>query len=211
MSSKFFTQRFYLDTPTNRYTKRGGENFVGPFRSFWVSKTNSSNFECDLVINPIEESGRGIPLRLNQCQAIADKAVGACVEFTTAQPGVWIDITFAQDDVLSVGSVVVDASGIVTISEGVNHNSVRVDLPNNAITEIIPADSNGALRSLQCKSGGVFWIGNPAELANADYKNICHKVTLAIDEIFQWRNTGALNAKTDLGVSIFSLFKGMKQ
>ncbi len=207
MSQSFFTQRFYLDTPSDRYTRRGGENFVGPFRSFWVSNTNNSNFECDLVINPRNEMGaRGIPLRLNQCQSIESKPEGACIEFKTAQPGVWIDITFAQDDKLQIGSIVLESSGFITLSEGSNHSSTRVDVPNGVVTEVITASDKRAVSSLQLKSGGTFWIGNPTELNNADWKNICKQVTLSPLENMEWRNSAALNIKTDAGALVFSRF-----
>lgn len=197
---QFFTRRFYLDSPANRSKNRGGEFFVGPFKSFWVSATNNSSFQCDLVINPTGSSDdRGIPLRLNQCQAFGDKPDSACVEFTVAQPGVWIDITFAQDDSISVGSVVVESSGSSVISEGSSHSSVKVDLPVNVVTQIIPNNDKRAVTVLQLKTGGAFWIGNPDELNDANWKDRCECVELAIGQRFIWKNTAALNARVDVG------------
>lgn len=208
MSAPFFTRRFYLDTVRTRGQGRGGEFFVGPFKSFWVSATNKSSFSAELVINTRNNSDRGLPLRLNQCQAfraMGSKVDDACIEVPVAQPGVWVDITFSQDEELSVGSVAIDLSGEVSIYEGKAHSSARVDLPINAVTELIPALDTRAISTLQCKSGGVFWIGNDAELNNADWKNICKKVVLAIDEELEWKNKAALKAKTDVGASVFSL------
>lgn len=214
MSQKFFTQRFYLDTPVNRYTQRGGAHFVGPFRSFWVSDAKDSSFKCDIVINPTDEQGRGMPLRLNQCQAIGkgeeDKAQGGCIEFDLAQPGKWIEITFAQDDVIQVGSVAISINGKVEISEGSSHASIRKDVLNNTTTELIPASDQRVLAVLQLKSGGTFWIGTPTELANADYKNICRQISLSPLDTFEWRNSSALNVKTDSGALIFSLMQEIK-
>jgi len=189
---------------------RGGDHFVGPFKSFWVSRASQIDFEADIVINPTSDRGRGLPLKLNQCQSIGDgkddKAESACVEFETAQPGVWIDITFAQEDRIDVGSVVIDLSGEVAIIDGVGYESEKVSLPNTTLTMILPADDTRIVSSLQCKSGGVFWIGKgtAAELSHADFKNICHKVVLAVDQTFEWKNKSALYAYTDAGASVFS-------
>jgi hypothetical protein len=157
------------------------------------------------VVNTRDNSENGLPLRLNQCQSFGNKAEDACVEVPVAQSGAWIDITFSQDEELSVGSVAIDLTGEVSITEGEAHSSVRVDLPDATVTEIIPASDLRSSASLQCKSGGVFWIGNEDELEDADWKNICHKVVLAAGENLEWKNKSALMAKTDAGACVFSL------
>lgn len=202
MSQKFFTRKFFLDSPIDRYTNRGGDHYIGPFTSFWVSNTNNSKFQADIVINPREDRSKGLPLRLNQCQSIEGKANEACIEFSTAQAGTWIEITFSQDDRISVGSVVVDSSGKSSISEGSNHSSSKKTV-STVTAELLPAKDNRAVATLQYKSGGSIWIGNPTELSDPDYKNICTEINSS-NSPFEWRNSGALFAKTDAGTVIFS-------
>lgn len=206
MSSPFFTRRFSLDNVQLRSKGRGGEFYVGPFKSFWVSDASRAGVKADLVINTRDNSDKGLPLRLNQCQSFGNKAEDACIEVLVAQPTDWIELTFSQDEEISVGSVAIDLSGEVVVTEGKAHSSVRVDLPNNAVTEIIPANGLRASSYLQCKSGGTFWFGNDDELNDADWKNRCQKVVLAVEERMEYKNKAALKAKTDAGASIFSLF-----
>lgn len=204
MSAKFFTRRFFLDSPIDRYTNKGGSHYIGPFTSFWVSNAKKSGFKASIVINPREDRAEGLPLRLNQCQSIEGKADEACIEFDLAQPNDWIDITFSQDDKISVGSVVVETKGSTAIVEGSSYLSSKVTV--TAVTsEIVPSNDARLKASLQHKSGGSIWIGNPSELANADYKNICHEIKAG--DILELRNSGSLSAKSDAGSVIFSLIQ----
>lgn len=203
MSQSFFTQRFYLDTPSDRYTRRGGENFVGPFKSFWVSNTNNSNFECDLVINPRNEmSSRGIPLRLNQCQSIEDKPEGACIEFKTAQPGVWIDITFAQDDKLQVGSIVVESSGAVLINGGSIFDNDKYPV-TNAAAILLPATDQRASSSIYNQTGEAFYIGSMEKISAADFMDTCIKIKPGNDIPFVWDLPGELWCRKEAAGTIY--------
>lgn len=198
----FFTRRFYLDNPADRSKSRGGEFYVGPFKSFWVSDTNNASFQCDLVINPTTSNDdRGIPLKLNQCQAFREKPESACLEFKTAQPGVWIDITFAQEDSISVGSVAVSLTGKVGIDEGSTHGSIVVPVDFVAPTLIFAANGNRKKGTFQNKGPNSVWVGNnsAAELTNADFQNICEEVIPGAS--FEWKNTGSLYGLTVTTIS----------
>lgn len=207
--SNFFTQRFYLDTPSDRSRGRGGENYVGPFKSFWVSDTNSTSFSADLLINPIGSSdNRGIPLRLNQCQSFENRPDGACLEFSIAQPGVWIEITFSLNETIQVGSVAVNLSGVVSINEGELNPQSKVTV-TSAISEILDNDEDRLNAKFQYKSGtGIVYVGSNTELSDPDFANICHEVQPGDD--FEIPGGGSHSAKCVGGTNIYSLRKGKK-
>lgn len=207
MSSKFFTQRFYLDTPLARAKNRGGEHYVGPFKSFWVSDASDSNFQAQLIIDPRDDAGSGLPLRLNQCQSLEEKALEACVESSVAQPGAWIDITFAQDDKMDVGSVSISVNGKVAIDEGSLSPQSKVTVTSVA-AQILDSDDERKIARFQYKSGvGKVYVGSQAELADPDFANICHHVDAGDD--FELSGSGAHYAKSVGGDVVFSLRKGM--
>lgn len=198
LGAPFFTRRFFLDNVRNRAQNRGGEFYVGPFKSFWVSATNNSSFVAEIVINTTVNKDRGLPLRLNQCQAFGEKTDDACIEVPVAQPGVWVDITFSQDEDLSVGSVVVALSGEVSIKEGSSHLSAKVTA-TNAGAELIPASDLRSKVILQNKGAESVWVGNltAGELLNAEWKIICTEIPPGGS--LPWENPASLHGKTEFG------------
>lgn len=206
MSQKFFTRRFFLDTPINRFTNRGGDHYIGPFRSFWVSDTNNSSFKADLVINPREDRGRGIPLRLNQCQAIGetvdDKAEEACIEFETAQPGVWIDITFAQDDKISVGSVVVESSGATILIGGSSFTNDKFAV-TDAGQVLLPASDQRAKGEIYNQTEETFFVGSQAKITAPDFAETCIKVRPGNEIPFVWDLPDALYCRKETVGTIY--------
>lgn len=207
MSVKFFTIKFFLDDILSRSTNRGGAHYVGPFKSFWVSSA-SGDFDCNIVINPKDDSSDGLPLRLNQCQALEEKAEEACIETKVAQPGAWIKITFAQDDSMSVGSVAVTVNGRVSIDEGIVTPQSKVTVTSVA-TLVLPADENRLVADFQFKSGsGKVYVGSLAELNDADFANLCHDADAGED--FDIPGPAAVYMKSVGGSNIYSLKQGRK-
>lgn len=196
MSAPFFTRRIYLDSVVKRGEKLGSEFYFGPFKSFWISATNNANFSAEMVVNHRDNSDRGLPLRLNQCQAFENKVENAMIEVPSAQAGVWIDVTCSQDEVLSVGSVSVSVSGIVSIIEGNSHLSAKVTA-TTAGAILIPADDTRNEVVLQNKSDVSVWVGNNTanELAHVDWKTICQEIIPGGS--LSWRNPASLYGKTE--------------
>jgi hypothetical protein len=151
------------------------------------------------VINPsTSNDSRGLPLRLNQCQAFGNKPDSACIENSVAQAGVWVDITFAQDDEISVGSVVVNNTGSVVINEGSNHSSSQVDAVPAGIT-LFPADSGRVKGTVvNTSTSESVWVGNntASELQHANYKTICEEIPPG--GRWEWKNAGAISVRSDV-------------
>lgn len=210
--TRTFLKRIYLDTLFSR-SSEGSNHWVGStVKGFRVIGSNNAAFDLSIVADPDNGAIQGLPLKYVKVHNYAVIANSAVFENKIVQSGVYVDVLISvQDDLIYTGEDKT-AGNAVTVSEGTNHSSVRVDLPLNIPTLILPADDQRVISVLQMKSGAQFWIGNPTagELNNADYKNICQGLTLAAGDFFEWRNAGALYAKTDVSACIFSLIKEVK-
>lgn len=206
-----FTKKIYLDKIFNRATSEDSNHWIGTtLKAYRVLSTNNKAFDLSIVADPENGSIKGIPMgkvRLHNYESTVKNAV---LENLVEQAGVWVEILFSVEDTLVwTGDDSEQPSTVV--SEGSNHNSQKITMPINTVTELIPADDSRALATLQAKTGGGFWIGNPTELNDADWKNICKYVPLASLDNFEWRNAGALNGKFDSGADqVFSLMQEMK-
>lgn len=187
-----FIKRFYLDKIFNRSTQDNSNHWVGTtLKAFRVIATNNENFELDITADPDSGSIQGIPLgevRLHNYTTIAKNAV---VENKTIQADVWVDILFSVEDELVWTGAKSSENEKVIVTEGSNHSSARKDI-NNVVSVLVPANDERVVATIQHKSGGSIWIGNPLELEGGDYQNICVEITPG--QTFTWKNAGALNA-----------------
>lgn len=200
MNQGQWTVRFELDAPLSRYKNRGGSHYVGPFKSFWVSKTNNSAFECNFLVDPTDESGSGLPLRLNQCMTVGKgsdrKAEKGCIETKIAQPGVWIEITFSQNEEIDVGSVVVETSGAVQVVGGNDYSNDSYDV-TNAAAVLLPADDQRSRAEIYNQTDEAIYVGSQTSINHANWMQKCVKVKPMNEVPFVWDIPTALYARKE--------------
>lgn len=204
---RFFRKTFDLSEVFTR-SQQNGHHWAGStVRACKVISTNNEGFQLDFVPDPYEGHIQGIPLgeiRTHNLETIAQNAV---FENHVAQPGVKVTVLFTTEDKLD-GSQKPDQASLFIQSEGTSYTMVRKN-SSDLVSELIPANDNRAMGSLQHKSGSPVWVGKPADLADADFKNICYEIKSG--EIFEWRNNGSLSGKCDTGMTaVFSLTEELK-
>ena len=191
-----FVKRFYLDKVFTRATTDSSNHWVGStLKAFRVIATNNENFKLSIVADP-DKGGmiEGIPLgevRLHNYSQIANDAV---LENKVIQAGVWVDVLFSVEDELVWTGGGASSENSVSVIEGANHFSEKKEV-TNAVSQILPASDERIKASIQNKIGGSIWVGNPNELNDPEWKNICHE--LKMGEVLEWRNKGSLHARSD--------------
>lgn len=210
MASKIrtFIKTVYLDVLFNRKTQDFSSHWAGTtVKGYKVLATNNEAFQLTFTADPDDGAIEGIPLNEMRVHNFNQLANNAVFENSVVQAGVFVKVLISVEDPIIDTSSKSSGGSTVIVSEGNNHSSVRVDVPNNTTTVLATADDHRSVANIQLKSGGTFWVGNPSELADPDYKNICQQVTLNVGEILQYKNVAALNCKTDSGALVFSVFK----
>ncbi len=201
--SRFFTKRFYLDSPFSRSTGQASDHYVGsPIKAFAVTGTNNAGFNASIVLDASVGHVQGIALYDGFYQNFKTKPNSVYIENKIAQPGVWIDILFSLEDELNLGAIKQQSKSFTIPYEGTAFTMAKVTV-TSVVAEIVPSNDQRSVAVLQHKSGDIIWIGSPTDLANADYQNICYKVSPG--ETFIWKNAASLSAKTAAGSSVFSL------
>lgn len=191
IGAKFKVIRFSLDTLRSRYTQGATDHTFGSgIKSFWVCDTNNRDFVAKIVPNYKNDrkENSGLPLRFNMNQKFSEPVDDACLEFS-AQSGVWVDIAYSESEDISIGNSEITLSGTVSPNEGATFTMAK----NSATSSpqvLLPADSDRLKADFQHKSGGSIWIGSAADLALADYQNICAEI--APGAVVEWWGRGAL-------------------
>jgi hypothetical protein len=167
-----------------------------------VVGTNNAGFSAKIVPDPDAGHIQGIPLYDGYYQNFQTKPNQVLIENLTAQPGVWIEILFSLEDELNLGAIKQASKSFVIPYEGTSFTMNKA-VATAVTSEIIPSNDLRSIAILQHKSGNSVWIGKPADLAAADYQELCYEVKPG--ETFLWKNAASLNAKTALGSTVFSL------
>lgn len=206
---RFYRKRIYLDTKFNRKTQDTKDHWVGSsFKAFAVIGSSDSNFELTLTPDPVSNSVEGFPLREGVWHNFTTLPKDACFENATVQAGLWVDVLISTEDSLTSGKI---ESSLVSQSiawDGSTSPQLKVTV-GSVTSEICDADDERTYSHFQYKSGSDrIYIGTAAELADADYTNICHHILPGDD--FEHRGTGALSAKSAGGDVVFSRMKGLK-
>lgn len=204
-AQRTFTKIIALDNVFSRNSTANQNHWAGTtVKGYRVLSTNDENFQLDIVADPIDGSIQGLPLndvRLHNYTRIAKSAV---FENFVAQPGVWVKILISVEDPLIYTGEKKTSGSFVSLTEGsLNNNAAKNVTTTDSV--IIPANSTRKSAYVQHKSGNSLWVGNPVDLQDVNYKNICIEVKPG--ETFIWRNSGALSAKTDAGTTVVAVMQ----
>lgn len=190
-----FTKRFYLDEIFTRGTTDSSNHWVGStLKAFRVIATNNEDFQLSIVADP-DKGGliEGIPLREVRLHNYSQIANDAVLENKVIQTGVWVEILFSvEDDLVWTGS---GGGGGASSGASSNYSSSKKQAMPSVAVELFSANDERLGGSIQHKSGGSIWVGNPSELNDPDFKNICHE--LKSGESMEWKNSASLFGKSD--------------
>lgn len=193
MLPRVFYKTVYLDQIFSRNIQIGNHWIGSTFRAWKVVGTNNENFKLRIVPDGKTGAVEGYELEDTPIHNLTDIANEGVFENDQVQAGVWVRIMFTtEDSLIYAGSK--SGGGVISTIDGTNFSSERVDV-QTVVTEIIPANDKRVKASIQHKMGGSFWVGNPSELNDPDFKNICHEVRAG--ESLEWKNFASLSAKGD--------------
>jgi hypothetical protein len=204
-SPRFFQMRVLLDTKFNRSSADlNFKHWVGStFKSFAVIGTNNAAFKLKIIPDARGNGAeKGLPLYDGFYHNFVRSPNDAVFENEVAQPGVWVDVLISVEDEINLGSVKAPPSTLTIPYKGPSY-TMEARTVTTTIAELIPANDQRSEATLMHKSGGSIWIGKPADLANADFKNICAEIKPGGK--CKWENFSSLSAKTEAGSTVFSL------
>jgi hypothetical protein len=199
--NRFFYRLIELDTIFDRRYRQGNHWVSGTHTGIKVIDTNNKNFELKYNPNPFVSDSGATPLKKGVPKNFKTPVTDAVFENKLEQPGVWVLVEFTVEDEILGGGDEMDISGDIYQLDGLTHSSSKLTVADTT-TEIFPADDERSVGRLQWKSGSSIWVGNPAELADADWQNIC--VEIKPGESLEYRSPAALYGKTASGSAVYS-------